>query len=142
LLPLPTLVRTSSAKLGSTSQPDQYVGEIVSLAGTRIDLALRDNEIRRSCQTDLFMTFSRHATGLGVGEDAYLRNSTYRLTLNGDLRFGDAWFDNPPGLGNTLIVDGAVIGHRTRRFFDEVTCPGTGEPVFPTAAAQSAANAR
>jgi len=107
-----------------------------------IDLALRDNDIRRSCQTDLFMTFSRHATGLGVGEDAYLRNSTYRLTLNEDLRFSDAWFDNPPGLGNTLIVDGAVIGHRTRPFFDEVTCPGTGEPVFPTAAAQSAANAR
>jgi hypothetical protein len=113
-------------------------------AGTKLrgdmDLTLGHNDIRRSCQTDLFMTFSRHATGLGLGEDPYLLNSTYRLTLGGNLRFSDAWFDNPPGFGNTLIVNGAVIGHRTRRFFDAVTCPGTGEPVFPTAAAQGVAD--
>ncbi len=115
-------------------------------AGTKlrgdIDLTLGHNDIRRSCQTDLFMTFSRHATGLGLGEDAYLLNSTYRLTLDGTVPFSHAWFDNPPGLGNTLIVNGRVIGHRTRRFFDGVTCPGTGEPVFPTAAAQSVATGR
>jgi len=115
-------------------------------AGTKlkgdIDLTLGHNDIRRSCQTDLFMTFSRHGTGLGLGEDPYLLNSTYRLTLGGDVRFRDAWFDNPPGLGNTLIVNGRVIGHRTRRFFDAVTCPGTGEPVFPTAAAHSGASGR
>jgi hypothetical protein len=107
-----------------------------------IDLTLHNNDIRRSCQTDLFMTFSRHSTGLGQGDDAYLLNSTYRLTLNGDLPFRDAWFDNPPGLGNELVVDGVVIGHRTRRSFDAVTCPGTGEPVLPTPAALSAASGR
>ena len=116
------------------------------VAGTRLrgdmDVTFGHNDIRRSCQTDLFMTFSRHSTGLGFGEDAYLLNSTYRLTLGGNLRFSDAWFDNPPGFGNTLIVDGVVIGHRTRRFFDAVTCPGTGEPVFPTAAAQGVASGR
>ena len=115
-------------------------------AGTKlkgdIDLTLGHNDIRRSCQTDLFMTFSRHATGLGLGEDPYLLNSTYRLTLGRDQPFSDAWFDNPPGLGNTLIVNGREIGHRTRRFFDGVTCPGTGGPVFPTAAAQGVASGR
>jgi hypothetical protein len=109
------------------------------VAGTRlkgdIDLTVGHNDIRRSCQTDLFMTFSRHASGLGLEEDAYLLNSTYRLTLDGNVPFSDAWFDNPPGLGNTLIVNGSVIGHRTRQFFDGVTCPGTGEPVFPTTVA-------
>jgi hypothetical protein len=108
------------------------------VAGTRLkgdmDVTFGPNNIRRSCQTDLFMTFSRHSTGLGLEEAAYLLNSTYQLTLDGNLPFGGAWFDNPPGLGNTLIVDGRVIGHRTQRSFDAVTCPGTGAPVFPTTA--------
>jgi hypothetical protein len=104
-----------------------------------IDLALDHNDIRRSCQTNLFTTFARHATGLGLDDGAYLLNSTYRLTLSSDQRFSDAWFDNPPDLGNTLIVNGRVIAHATRRFFDEVTCPGTGEAVFPSAEAQSVA---
>ena len=100
-----------------------------------MDLTLGHNVIRRSCQTNLFMTFAGPETGLGENDGGYLLNSTYRLTLGGNLRFSDAWFDNPPGFGNTLIVDGSVIAHRTRQFFDAVTCPGTGEPVFPTAAA-------
>ena len=109
------------------------------IPGTRrkgdIDLTIGHNDIRRSCQTDLFMTFARHETGLGFDDGAYLLSSIYRLTLGGDMSFSDAWFDNPPGFGNTLIVNGRVIGHRTRRFFDGVTCPGTGESVFPTATA-------
>jgi hypothetical protein len=102
-----------------------------------MDLTLGHNVFRRSCQTNLFMTFAGPETGLGLEDGAYLLNSTYRLTLGGNPPFSDAWFDNPPGLGNALIVDGSVIAHRTRQFFDDVTCPGTGEPVFPTAAAQS-----
>jgi hypothetical protein len=109
------------------------------VAGTKLkgdlDLTLGQNDIRRSCQTDLFMTFARHSTGLGLDDGAYLLNSTYRLTLGESVRFSDAWFDNPPELGNTLIVNGRVIGHGSRRFFDAVTCPGTGQPVFPTGAA-------
>lgn len=107
----------------------------ISLKGD-IELILGHNDIRRSCQTDLFMTFARHATGLGLEDGPYLLHSIYRLTLGGDMSFSDAWFDNPPGLGNTLIVNGQVIGHRTRRSFDATTCPGTGEPVFPTAASR------
>jgi hypothetical protein len=107
-----------------------------------MDLTLGHNNIQRSCQTSLYMTFAGPETGLGENDGAYVLNSTYRLTLGGNLRFSDAWFDNPPGLGNTLIVDGSVIAHRTRQFFDGVTCPGTGGPVFPTAAAQSVADDR
>jgi hypothetical protein len=104
-----------------------------------VELTLGHNDFRRSCQTDLFMTFARHATGLGLEHDEYLFHSTYRLTLNGDVPVSDAWVDNPPGLGNTLIVDGRVVGHGTRRSFDPVTCPGTGGPVFPPTDAPSVA---
>ena len=59
------------------------------------------------------MAFARHTTGLGLFNDPYMVNSTYRLTLGGDLPFSAAWFSNPKGLGNQLIVDGRTI--RTAR---------------------------
>jgi hypothetical protein len=88
-----------------------------------IDVTLGGNVFRRSCQADLLVGFARHTTALGLNEDSYMVNSTYRLSLGGDLPFGAAWFSNPTGFGNTLIVDGRTIAHGSRRFFDEESCP-------------------
>jgi hypothetical protein len=88
-----------------------------------VEVTTSGNVVRESCQADLLVGFSRHATDLGAGGDPYLLNSTYKLTLGGDLRFRDAWFSNPAGFGNTLLVNGREIGHRTRQFFDPESCP-------------------
>ena len=87
-----------------------------------MDVVLGGNTIERSCQADLYVTFERHS-GVPEPGDVYFKNTTYRLTLNGDVRFSDAWVSNPGGLGNTLIVDGRKIGHGTYQPFDEQTCP-------------------
>jgi hypothetical protein len=58
-------------------------------------------------------------TSLGLFDDPYMVNSTYRLSLGGDLPFRAAWFSNPAGFGNQLVVDGRTIAHGNRRFFDE-----------------------
>ena len=79
-----------------------------------MDVALGGTTIERSCQADLYVTFERHSGSPEPGE-LFLKNSTYRLTLGGDVRFRDAWFSNPAGFGNTL-------GHGTRQPFDELTC--------------------
>ena len=90
-----------------------------------VDLNASGNVVRQSCQAPLFVAFARHTTALAGDGLPYLLNSTYRLSLGGDLRFSDAWFSNPKGLGNTLRVNGRLIAHTTRQFFDPTTCPGT-----------------
>jgi hypothetical protein len=88
-----------------------------------MDVVLGGNTIERTCQADLYVTFARHSSSADPGDGPVLRNSTYRLTLGGDVRFRDAWVNNPRGFGNTLLVDGRKIGHGTRQPFDESTCP-------------------
>ena len=88
-----------------------------------IDATLGGNVFRQSCQVDLLVGFARHTTSLGLFDDPYMVNSTYRLSLGGDLPFSRAWFSNPAGFGNQLVVDGQTIAHGSRRFFDETSCP-------------------
>jgi hypothetical protein len=88
-----------------------------------IDVTFGGNDIRQSCQADLLVGFARHTTSLGIEQETYMVNSTYRLSLGGDLPFSSAWFSNPSGFGNTLIVDGRTIAHGNRRFFDAESCP-------------------
>ncbi len=88
-----------------------------------IDASLGGNVFRQSCQADLLVAFARHTTGLGLNDDPYMVNSTYRLSLGGDLPFSAAWFSHPKGLGNRLVVDGRVIANGARRHFDEESCP-------------------
>jgi hypothetical protein len=87
-----------------------------------MDVTLGGNTMERSCQADLYVTFERHSASPEPG-DLFLQHTTYRLTLGGDVRWRDAWFSNEPGFGNTLLVDGRLIGHRTRQPFDESSCP-------------------
>lgn len=93
-----------------------------------IDVTMSGNVFRESCQADLLVGFARHNTSLGLQNDNYMVNSTYRLSLGGDLPFSAAWFSNPAGFGNTLIVDGRTIAHGNRRFFDEASCPAAAAP--------------
>jgi len=70
------------------------------------------------------VAFTRHTAALGLQQDAYLLNSTYRLQLGGDIRWKDVWYSHPVGFGNTLLVDGNLIPNGARQFYDPERCPG------------------
>lgn len=83
-----------------------------------IDLTLGGNTISKSCQHDLLVAFSRHTTVLGLTDFPYLHNSHYTLSLGGDLDWSDAWYGNPEGYGNVLVVDGDTIPNGARVAYD------------------------
>lgn len=89
-----------------------------------VDLTLGGNVFQGSCQTNLLVSFARHTTGLGLDNRPYLLNSTFQLTLGGDLRWDDVWFSHPAGFGNQLVVDGELIGNGARQFYSATGCPG------------------
>jgi len=98
------------------------------VAGTDLegdaDLAFHGNIIEQSCEAPLLVSLSRHTTALGLANAPYLMNSTFRLSLNGDLNWTDVWFSHPAGFGNTLIVDGVSIPNGSRQFYDATkVCP-------------------
>lgn len=92
-----------------------------------VDVTLGGNVFQGSCQTNLFVSFARHQTGLGIDAKPrpYLLESTFQLTLNGNLSWDDVWFSHPDGFGNTLVVDGQVMANGSRNFYDAVGCPGS-----------------
>ena len=92
-----------------------------------VDVTLGGNVFQGSCQTNLFVSFARHQTGLGIDARPrpFLLNSTFQLTLNGNLNWDDVWFSHPDGFGNTLVVDGQVMANGSRNFYDAVGCPGS-----------------
>lgn len=73
------------------------------------ELTLGGNIFQSSCQADMLIAFTRHAAALGIAVQPYLRNSTYQVTLNGDLQPGDIWYGHPAGFDNTLVVDGVTF---------------------------------
>ena len=97
------------------------------------------------------MAFARHTTGLGLFNDPYMVNSTYRLSLGRDLPFSAAWFSNPKGFGNQLVVDGRTIPHGTggsstrsrvrpgqgQRRFDDAFGSGEGASLISTLTGES-----
>lgn len=87
-----------------------------------VDVTLGGNVFQSSCETNLFVSFARHTTGLGLTNNPYLLNSTFQLTLNGDVSWDDVWFSHPAAFGNTLVVDGSVIANGTRQFYDPAPC--------------------
>ena len=90
-----------------------------------VDVTLGGNVFEGSCQTNLLVSFARHTTGLGIDNRPYLLNSTFQLTLGGDVSWDDVWFSHPDGFGNTLVVDGQTIANGGRQFYDATGCPGT-----------------
>jgi hypothetical protein len=94
-----------------------------------MDVSLSGNVMQQSCQTNLLVGFSRHTTDLGLQQDAYLLNSTYRLHLGGNIQWKDAWYSHPAGFGNTLLVDGNLIPNGTRQSYSPERCPGRQAPL-------------
>ena len=91
-----------------------------------VELTLGGNVFQGTCQADLYVAFSRHTFGLGLPTNAtHLQNSIFRLTLNGDVSWDDAWFYHPAGFANTLVVDGSEIANGTRHFYSDAGCPGS-----------------
>jgi hypothetical protein len=89
-----------------------------------VDLTLGGNVFQGSCETNLFVSFARHQTGLGLQNTPYLLDSTFSLTLNGDVSWDDAWYSHRAGFGNSLVVDGNVIPNGQRQFYSATGCPG------------------
>lgn len=89
-----------------------------------VDVTFGSNEILQSCQAKLLVSLSRHTTALGLSSNPFLLNSTFQLTLGGDLDWDEAWYGHPAGFGNVLLVDGQPIANGTRQFYDAVGCPG------------------
>jgi hypothetical protein len=98
------------------------------VAGTErhgdMDVTLDGNDIEQSCQAPLYVALARHTTGLGLNKNAWLANSTYRIRLWGAPAWADAWFANPEGFGNTLIVNGKTIDNGSHQFYEAGGCPG------------------
>jgi hypothetical protein len=88
------------------------------------DVRLSGNTIVESCQAKLLVSLSRHTVALGLSGQPYLLNSTFRLSLGGDLDWSEAWYGHAAGFGNTLIVDGATIPNGGRQAYDAAGCPG------------------
>lgn len=95
-----------------------------SLREGNMDLTLGGNQIIGSCQAKLLVTFARHTTTLGITNAPYMHDSTFRLSLNGDVSWSDVWFGHPAGLNNTLIVDGTVMPNGVQQFYSGTGCPG------------------
>jgi hypothetical protein len=87
-----------------------------------VDLTLGGNVFQGSCEVNLLVSFARHTTALGLTNNPYLLNSTFRLTLGGDVSWEDVWFSHPAGFGNTLEVDGGAIANGARQFYHPEPC--------------------
>jgi hypothetical protein len=83
-----------------------------------LEVILSGNRFVSSCQAPLAISLSRHTTGLGLANAPYLLNSSYVVSLGGDLAWDDVWYAHPAGFGNTLVVDGATIPNGLRHQYD------------------------
>lgn len=89
-----------------------------------IEVTLSGNTMTGSCQTNLLVTLTRHVAALGIVSLPYLKNSTYKINLGGDLAWSDVWYTHPSGFNNTVIVDGQTIPTGSRAPYDAArTCP-------------------
>ncbi len=88
-----------------------------------VDVTLGGNTITGSCQAKLLVSLSRHTRALGLSSTPWLSNSTFAITLNGNLSWDEAWYGHAAGFGNTLTVDGVAIPNGTRQFYSATSCP-------------------
>jgi hypothetical protein len=85
-----------------------------------VELTLHGNIFSASCQNNFLVSFARHTTGLGITipPTPYLLNSSFTLSLGGDIAWDDVWYSHPAGFGNTLTVDGVVIPNGSRNAYE------------------------
>ncbi len=122
----PTVVSTSKVTVTGNTLVNNTFGMLIeaafpvasgSLRGD-IEATTSGNTILQSCQNILLVSFSRHTTGLGLTNQPYLRNSTYNLKFGSDISWDNAWYANPAGFGNTLMVNDAAIASGTKQSYD------------------------
>jgi hypothetical protein len=104
------IIHGAFPKAGTALQSDVYA-------------SITNNTILQSCEAKLLVSFSRHTVTLGLADQPFLLNSTFRLTLGRDLRWDDVWYGHPEGFGNTFIVNGHPVPNGTRQFYEEDGCP-------------------
>jgi hypothetical protein len=111
-----SVVSTSKVTFTQNNLVNNTFGIIIEAAflnasGRRgdIEVTTRDNTFSRSCQNDVLVTLSGSQTGLGIQNGLYLINSSYKLNFGNDISWGDVWFANASGFGNTLMVNGEVL---------------------------------
>lgn len=90
-----------------------------------MEVKTSDNTISQSCQNDLLVSFTRHASGLGLSSPypSYLKNSTYAFTSS-DLPWDKTWVANPSGYGNAFILNGQTMPNATATAYNAArVCP-------------------
>jgi hypothetical protein len=117
---------TSNVTMTDNELVNNTFGIIVEAAFVRagtlrrgdVTLSTSGNAISGSCQADLLVSLAQSQTALGIVNNPYLLNSTFALTLGGDISFDEAWYAHAAGQGNTLTVNGQIIANGVRRAFD------------------------
>lgn len=128
------IINASRVTVTRNSLVGNTFGVIIDAAFPIAGKVLRgDNEVNASgntlamnCQNDLLVSFTRHQSGLGLTSPypSYLLNSTYTLTLGSEFSWATAWYANPAGYGNTLLVNGQTMPSGTRTAYDAArVCP-------------------
>lgn len=115
----PNVQGTSRVEVANNTLRNNRFGFIIEagfpVAGTLLRgdavVNVHNNAFLTSCQTDLYVSFARHTTGLGLANTPYLRNSTIALDLGPDAPWTRAWFSHPDGFANTLLVNKATIAN-------------------------------
>lgn len=130
----PNVVGTSKVTMTGNNLVGNTFGIVVHaafpVAGTAlrgdVDLTTSGNTFSQNCQADFYVSFKRHQNGFGLTSPfpATMLNSTFKLSLGSDISFDNAWFANPPGAGNTLIVNGQEMPSGSRTSYDAArVCP-------------------
>lgn len=91
-----------------------------------VELTTSGNTFSQNCQADFYVAFQRHQNGFGLTSlfPSPMLNSTFKLSLGSDISWDNSWFANPPGLGNTLIVNGQNMPSGSRTSYDAArVCP-------------------
>jgi hypothetical protein len=91
---------------------------------SNVTVRLGGNTFVGNCQAKLLITLARHQRTLGLGAFPSLVNSSFRLTLGGNISWEEAWYGHEAGFGNTLVVDGTAVDNGVRHFYSATGCPG------------------
>lgn len=115
---IPASTQSSNIVLANNSLLRNSYGLMIDGGGQavtgNITVSLNDNDITQNCRMDLLVSFAAPNRALGVNNmSPYLTNSTYAISLGGDVPASRRWIDNPAGYGNSLVIDGQPVGNTT-----------------------------
>jgi hypothetical protein len=126
----PNVVGTSRVTFADNNLVGNTFGIIIEGAfvgnGARrgdIEVTTSGNTISQSCQNDVLLSFSNSQTALGLASSTTLLNSTYNITLGGDIPWANVWYSHAPSFGNTLVVNGQPVANGSVIAYDATrTC--------------------